>query len=63
MNEYDIFKPSSPDGRVLIPHLPLDWNEHLSLEEYLERMERRRARIEKSCEALLPIPWPHTATR
>ncbi len=24
------------------PHLPLDWNEELSLEDYLERLEKTR---------------------
>ena len=39
MNDYDIFQDLE-DNSPEFPHLPLDWNEDLTLEEYLERMER-----------------------
>jgi hypothetical protein len=39
-SNYDIFRDEFEDD-FPTPHLPLDWNEDLSLEEYLERMEKR----------------------
>ncbi len=38
MNDYDNFTPAFEDDESFLPHLPLDWNEDLSLEEYLERI-------------------------
>ena len=40
MNDYDIYTDHFDEDDFIVPHLPLDWNEDLSLEEYLERMER-----------------------
>jgi hypothetical protein len=40
-SNYDIFRDEFEDDEFAVPHLPLDWNEDLSLEEYLERMEKR----------------------
>jgi hypothetical protein len=40
-SNYDIFRDEFEDDEFATPHLPLDWNEDLSLEEYLERMEKR----------------------
>lgn len=31
-----------------VPHLPLDWNEELSLEDYLARMEENSEKINQS---------------
>ncbi|PPK85805.1 hypothetical protein CLV84_2712 [Neolewinella xylanilytica] len=39
MNDYDFFPEDYETDEFSIPHLPLDWNEDLSLEEYLERMQ------------------------
>ncbi|WP_157976139.1 hypothetical protein [Lewinella sp. IMCC34191] len=41
MEEFESEDPS-------FPHLPLDWNEDLSLEEYLERMERQSDKIKNA---------------
>ena len=41
MNNFDIYRAAFEDEDQELPHLPLDWNEELSLEEYLERVERR----------------------
>ena len=48
MNNYDIY--TNHFEHDALPHLPLDWNEDLSLEEYLERMERKARAIRKSKE-------------
>ncbi len=48
MNNYDIYPEPFEDNAL--PHLPLDWNEDLNLEEYLERVERRACAIRKSNE-------------
>ena len=37
---YTPYLDDSFDEAFDIPHLPLDWNEDLTLEEYLERMEQ-----------------------
>ena len=50
MNNYDIFTNHFEDDALPLPHLPLDWNEDLNLEEYLERMERKARAIRKSNE-------------
>ena len=50
MNNYDIYTDQFADDALPLPHLPLDWNEDLSLEEYLERMERKARAVRKSNE-------------
>ena len=45
MNHSEFFIEDFEDDTFGTPHLPLDWNEDLSLEEYLERMERRSQAI------------------
>ena len=45
MNHYENYQDEFESDGFSIPHLPLDWNEELSLEEYLERMERQREAI------------------
>jgi len=48
MNNYESFRDEFEDDNFILPHLPLDWNEDLSLEEYLERMEANAKRINES---------------
>ena len=48
MNDYYAFSTPEEDDDFTIPQLPLDWNENLSLEEYLERLERRAQAINSS---------------
>ena len=45
MNDFDIFADESASDDSRFPHLPLDWNEDLSLEEYLERMQQQSDKI------------------
>jgi hypothetical protein len=47
-SNYDIFRDEFEDDEFAIPHLPLDWNEDLSLEEYLDRMEKRSTDLNNS---------------
>ncbi len=41
MNTYDDYSPEFESADELLSHLPLDWNEELTLEDYLERMQRQ----------------------
>ncbi len=38
MNGYTTFDPAFESEELVPSHLPLDWNEDLSLEEYLDRL-------------------------
>ena len=48
MNEYDFLADELTSDDSAFPHLPLDWNEDLSLEEYLERMEQQSNKIKNA---------------
>ncbi|MBB4078470.1 hypothetical protein GGR28_001083 [Lewinella aquimaris] len=48
MNHNEIYPDEFEEPDFDLPHLPLHWNENLSLEEYLERMERKRNKQHKS---------------
>ena len=48
MYEYDDFDEGFETDGFPLPHLPLDWNEDLSLEEYLERMQRQSDKIKNA---------------
>ena len=50
MNDYEFQEGDELDGFDL-PHLPLDWNEELSLEEYLADMERASDKIKNADKA------------
>ncbi len=41
MNTYEDHSPAFETDDELFSHLPLDWNEELSLEDYLERIQRQ----------------------
>ena len=45
MNDFDIFADEYASEDPAFPHLPLDWNEDLSLEEYLERVQQQSDKI------------------
>lgn len=48
MSNYHIFHDEFEDEGIHTPHLPLDWNEDLSLEEYLRHLEDGNNYITKS---------------
>lgn len=45
MSTYALFDDEFETEGFPLPHLPLDWNEELSLEEYLEHMQRQSDKI------------------